>query len=107
MCTGLASLGGARELLGGLKGMSGLGGSIRMGHQHSCCSPARFAGVAAVSAAAPSAPAEQQQQRMKGMCAGMSCVHALRYHAPHTVCNRKGKYERAYSATGDLACSEG
>ena len=38
MCTGLASLGGARGLLGGLKGMSGLGGSMRMGHQHSCCS---------------------------------------------------------------------
>ena len=72
MCTGLASLGGARGLLGGLKGMSGLGGFIRIGHQHSCCSVASFSGVAAVSGAASSAPAEQQQQCMSGMYATRS-----------------------------------
>ncbi len=58
--TGLASLGGARGLLGGLKGMSGLGGSVRIGHQHSCCSLARLSAVTAVSLASSSLPADQQ-----------------------------------------------
>ena len=60
--TRLASLGGARVLLGGLKGMSGLGGSVRIGHQHSCCSLARLSTVTVVSLALPSLPAEPQQQ---------------------------------------------
>ena len=36
--TGLASFGGARGLLGTLKGRSGEGGKIMTGHQQSCCS---------------------------------------------------------------------
>ena len=36
--TGLASFGGARALLGTLKGISGQGGDVITGHQQSCCS---------------------------------------------------------------------
>ena len=36
--TGLASFGGARGLLGTLKGTSGQGGDVMTGHQQNCCS---------------------------------------------------------------------
>ena len=59
--------------------MSGLGGSVNIGHQHSCCSLASLSAVTAVSFARPSLPAEQQQHCMRcvWLCGVLSCWHTL------------------------------